>query len=219
MNAWIPILVGVVLVLLFGTIVYLKYRLSPKQEDKEEAKNFLLQLKDDLYDLMINTIIDFDYTKYTSIAEMEIEVINSVIDTCKQTIKNAIKDSQDILSILVLKCLDNDMIEKFILQLIEEYAVKEKVDTKIGEIIKDRYSEAEEEDKALAEQFTDQDLYVEEEIPVKDLPPVDEIIVPPTELEKLNPQVDEEESFNSEDESMEIVEEETKAEEVWSTLM
>lgn len=214
MNAWIPILVGVVLVLLFGTIVYLKYRLSPKQEDKEEAKNFLLQLKDDLYDLMINTIIDFDYTKYTSIAEMEIEVINSVIDTCKQTIKNAIKDSQDILSILVLKCLDNDMIEKFILQLIEEYAVKEKVDTKIGEIIKDRYSEAEEEDKALAEQFTDQDLYVEEEIPVKDLPPVDEIIVPPTELEKLNPQVDEEESFNSEDESMEIVEEETKAEEV-----
>jgi hypothetical protein len=214
MNAWIPILVGVILVLLFGTIVYLKYRLSPKQEDKEEAKNFLLQLKDDLYALMIDTIIDFDYTKYTSIAEMEIEVINSVIDTCKQTIKNAIKDSQDILSILVLKCLDNDMIEKFILQLIEEYAVKEKVDTKIGEIIKDRYSEAEEEDKALAEQFADQDLYVEEEIPVKDLPPADEIIVPPAELEKLNPQVDEEESFNSEDESMEIVEEETKAEEV-----
>lgn len=214
MNAWIPVLVGVVLVLLFGTIVYLKYRLSPKQEDKEEAKNFLLQLKDDLYALMIDTIIDFDYTKYTSIAEMEIEVINSVINTCKQTIKNAIKDSQDILSILVLKCLDNDMIEKFILQLIEEYAVKEKVDTKIGEIIKDRYSEAEEEDKALAEQFADQDLYVEEEIPVKDLPPVDEIIVPPAELEKLNPQVDEEESFNSEDESMEIVEEDTKAEEV-----
>lgn len=213
-NAWIPILVGVVLVLLFGTIVYLKYRLSPKQEDKEEAKNFLLQLKDDLYALMIDTIIEFDYTKYTSIAEMEIEVVNSVIDTCKQTIKNAIKDSQDILSILVLKCLDNDMIEKFILQLIEEYAVKEKVDTKIGEIIKDRYSEAEEEDKALAEQFADQDLYVEEEIPVKDLPPVDEITVPADELAKLNPQVDEEEAFNSEDESMEIVEEETKAEEV-----
>ena len=212
-NAWIPILVGVILVLIFGTVVYLKYRLSPKQEDKEEAKNFLLQLKDDLYELMINTIIDFDYTKYTSIAEMEIEVVNSVIDTCKQTIKNAIKDSQDILSILVLKCLDNDMIEKFILQLIEEYAVKEKVDTKIGEIIKDRYSEAEEEDKALAEQFADQDLYVEKEIPVKDLPPADEIIIPPAELEKLNPQVDEEESFNSEDESMEIVEE-TKAEEV-----
>lgn len=213
-NAWIPILVGVILVLIFGTVVYLKYRLSPKQEDKEEAKNFLLQLKDDLYALMIDTIIEFDYTKYTSIAEMEIEVVNSVIDTCKQTIKNAIKDSQDILSILVLKCLDNDMIEKFILQLIEEYAVKEKVDTKIGEIIKDRYSEAEEEDKALAEQFSNQDLYVEEEIPVKDLPPVDEIIVPPAELEKLNPQVDEEEAFNSEDESMEIVEEETKAEEV-----
>ena len=212
-NAWIPILVGVILVLIFGTVVYLKYRLSPKQEDKEEAKNFLLQLKDDLYELMINTIIDFDYTKYTSIAEMEIEVVNSVIDTCKQTIKNAIKDSQDILSILVLKCLDNDMIEKFILQLIEEYAVKEKVDTKIGEIIKDRYSEAEEEDKALAEQFADQDLYVEKEIPVKDLPPADEIIIPPAELEKLNPQVDEEESFNSEDESMEIVEEDTKAEE------
>ena len=213
-NAWIPILVGVILVLIFGTVVYLKYRLSPKQEDKEEAKNFLLQLKDDLYALMIDTIIEFDYTKYTSIAEMEIEVVNSVIDTCKQTIKNAIKDSQDILSILVLKCLDNDMIEKFILQLIEEYAVKEKVDTKIGEIIKDRYSEAEEEDKALAEQFSNQDLYVEEEIPVKDLPPVDENIVPPAELEKLNPQVDEEEAFNSEDESMEIVEEETKAEEV-----
>lgn len=213
-NAWIPILVGVILVLIFGTVVYLKYRLSPKQEDKEEAKNFLLQLKDDLYALMIDTIIDFDYTKYTSIAEMEIEVVNSVIDTCKQTIKNAIKDSQDILSILVLKCLDNDMIEKFILQLIEEYAVKEKVDTKIGEIIKDRYSEAEEEDKALAEQFSNQDLYVEEEIPVKDLPPVDEITIPPTELAKLNPQVDEEEAFNSKDESMEIVEEETKAEEV-----
>lgn len=212
-NAWIPILVGVILVLIFGTVVYLKYRLSPKQEDKEEAKNFLLQLKDDLYALMIDTIIEFDYTKYTSIAEMEIEVVNSVIDTCKQTIKNAIKDSQDILSILVLKCLDNDMIEKFILQLIEEYAVKEKVDTKIGEIIKDRYSEAEEEDKALAEQFSNQDLYVEEEIPVKDLPPVDEITIPADELAKLNPQVDEEEAFNSEDESMEIVEEETKAEE------
>lgn len=208
METWTPVIVGLILVLIFGTVVYLKYRLSPKQEDKEAAKNFLLQLKDDLYALMINTIIDFDYTKYTSIAEMEIEVVNSVIDTCKQSIKNAIKDSQDILSVLVLKCLDNDMIEKFILQLIEEYGVKDRVDTKIGEIIKDRYAEAEEEDKALTEQFADQDLYVEEELPVEELPPAEEVEVSEEELAKLNPQVDEEEEFNAADESMEVVDEE-----------
>ena len=209
MEKWIPVIVGIALVLIFGTIVYLKYKLSPNADDKEKAKNFLIQLKDDLYDLMINTIIEFDYSKYASISEMEIDVINSVIDTCKTSIRKEIEESKDLLSVLVLKCLDSEMIEKFIMDLIKEFDINDKVNTKIGEVVKDRYAEAEEEDKELVNKFSDQSLYVEEELPIEDLPPAEKPVVNPEVLANLNPQVDEEEEFNSEDESMEIVDEET----------
>ena len=209
MEKWTPVIVGLIIVLIFGTVVYLKYKLSPREEDKEEAKNFLLHLKDELYDLMITTIINFDYTKYTSLAEIEIEVTNSIIGTCKEAIKKEVAESKDLLSVLVLKCLDNDMIQNFIMKLLEEYEINDKINTKIAEVVKDRYAEAEEEDKELVNKFSDQDLYVEEELPVEELPPAEEVEVPAEELAKLNPQIDEEEEFNSEDESMEIVDDET----------
>ena len=48
----------------------------------------------------------------------------------------------------------------------------------------------------------------QEELPVEELPPAEEVEVSEEELAKLNPQVDEEEEFNAEDASMEVVDEE-----------
>lgn len=201
----LSLIIGVCLVLIIGLIVFLRYKLSPKEEDKKAAMDFLLQLKDELYETIIKIIVDFDYTTYPSLVDMEIDITNKIIEACRKCINEELANSKDMLSVLMLKCLNSDMIEKFIESIIAEFNVKSLIDNKIFEMASTRCNIIEKEDKELEEKFSDEELYNDSEIKDSELEEAEEVEVPEEELDKLNPQVDDEEEFNSEDESMEIV--------------
>ena len=65
-----------------------------------------------------------------------------------------------------------------------------------------------EEDKILQDKFKDPDQYIEDST-TSDLPPVEKTEPTAEELSKLNPPKDEEEEYDPEDESMEIVDDDT----------
>jgi hypothetical protein len=202
-NTLLSVLIGLGVAIVFGAIVFFKYKFSPKETDKQAANDFLELLRDELYDLVLQTIIDFDYTKYSNIADLEIEVINSVTETCKKCINDELADSKDMLSVLILKCLDSGMIEEFINKIIKEFGVEELVENKISEMVEEKYDAAIAEDEEISAKFNDSESF--NEVEMDELPAAEEEKVPEEVLKTLNPQVEEEESYNEDDDSMEVL--------------
>lgn len=207
-NEVISIIVAVVVIILAGLLVYLKKKNSPKEEDKEAAKAFLEGLRDILYNKCIELIKDFNYKDYDNLADIEIKLINQLINECQEYIAIELENSKDILSVLALKCLTTDIIENFVIEIVNSIDVFEKIAENADISNEENINDIVEEDNNFNEEFSDTEKYNDQEMEV--LPEAEEVKYSDEELAKLNPQKDEEEAYNPEDESMEIVDEEVK---------
>ena len=103
----------------------------------------------------------------------------------------------------MLKFLSTDMIEKFILSLIDNHKIVDLIEQRAASKFKS-VEEIEAEDAEKVKEFSSDD-YNEEFDEIKDLEPAEEPEPTEEELAQLNPQKDEEEEYNPNDESMEVI--------------
>ncbi len=202
-------------------IVIVIYILKKISEANMKAAKFLSATKDVLYDRLLIILKEYNYDSKESIVGIESEIIEKGITELKKILTNLIEESAVHMSklerYLLLKTVDN-----FISSIINQIDIPATIDN----INKDRYESAEsafaEEDKHLQEEYSNSDLYIDDD---KELESIDcninsqEILeedkdgiekrgftLPNKEEEsQLLPQSESEESYDSEDISMEII--------------
>lgn len=215
----------IVLVGLIILIGYLYKKTIKKYQD--EANFFLSKFKDDLYSDFINIIHKFDYKSLSNLNDIEIRLIDNMITEGHKYLNKQISDlKESCLSNGAYKVLNKDFTENFIDNIIKKIDIFKSVEEQLG----DRYQELQEtyvkEDKELSKEYSDESIYyINDKNIVLDSTTNVELLesdedglekrgfVLPSKAEeaRLNKQVDEEELYNSEDDSMEIIGEDTES--------
>lgn len=195
----LPVCVGV-----FFTYFHFK----KGKEGEIEAKQFLDGLKETLYNKMLDIIKNFNYEDYEDLVGIEVSIINSMTLAAKDYINNTLKQSTDVLSILAQKVLTDEFIEKFIDTIINKIDLPGTIELQLGDKFERFNKEIEEEDKKLTDEYSDGKVYFKNEDEISEvedlsIPNLEELIT--TNDVEIIPHKDDEEAFNAEDSSMEIV--------------
>ena len=201
-----------IILALIVAAIYLRYKNSPKQEDKEAAKKFLDGLKDTLYNMMLSIIRETDYSQYETFTDLESAIMLKINESCQKYIESELEKSTDALSVLALKALKTGMIDEFIEFIISNFNVEDTMRTHFNSIYQENLDESVKEDEKLQEEFSnEEEYYAKEESSVEELDKVDEEeIINENEkhISELNPVREEgEEPYNPDDDSMEILDE------------
>ena len=172
---------------------------------KKKAKEFLMGLYDNLLNLMVDTIAGFDPKNYSSVEEFEATILYTIYDRSWDYVSHELESGFENNEIIkaVFKRIDKDFLIQFIDKIIEEAGISDKIKNKFG-CVAISSGEIEKADQEAAEHFADESQYVENSDDVE-LNPAEPIVPSEEELAALNPQKDDEEEFNPEDESMEVL--------------
>ena len=166
----ITILVTFVILAAIAAIIYIRYKNSPKDEDKEAAKEFLNGLKDNVYNLILNIIKTFNYKDYATFLDLEADILNKINLTCTEYIKKEISKNTSVLSILVVKALDSNMIDEFIDFIIKIFNVEDTIQTHANAVMQETLDASKENDDELQKEYADEDKYYSSgEFEVEDL--------------------------------------------------
>lgn len=216
-DALMSIISSIIVLAIIGTIFYIRLKNSPKEEDKESARKFLEGLKDGLNNLIVGIIRDFKYDDYDNFVDIKNDVLIRINDMCETYIDQKISESNDVLSILALKALKSGMISDFIDEVISNFNVEGTIEVHATRILQANLDESEKEDKELQEEFkSETDYYLEKECTVDQLEKVSEEELKEEEekhISEIKPPRDDEEEYNPEDPSMEILKEDETGDE------
>lgn len=171
----------------------------------KKAKEFLAGLSDNLLEIVIDTIAGFNPKDYSSAEEFEATILYKIYDRAWDYVSHELESGfeNNIIIKAVFNKIDKDFLIKFIDTIIEENNIAEKIRNNFASIVIDS-GDIEKADKEAAEQFADDTQYVENSEDVE-LNPAEPIVPTDEELAALNPQKDDEEEFDPEDESMEVI--------------
>lgn len=186
-------------------ILYIK----KKYNDKKILNEFFDGISSTLTKTILETLKESKNNQYKSFNEFEEAILGNIYHSTFKYLKSKAE-----------KEFEKDSVMKVVVDNITEDKVKAVVDKIIDsidgiEILKYNYVEEitpvmEKEDKALQEKFSNQEEYVEDSETVNE-EELDHVYTgeEPTEedLEQLNPQRDEEEEYNEEDSSIEVIKE------------
>ena len=227
------ILVTIISVIFLALIVFFIYMSKKKLKNgKEEANKFLDGLKDALYNQLVDVIKNFDYSKISNLNEVEIIIIDKMIDTGNKYVQTEISKSTSILSTIALKVLNAQFIENFIDTVINNIDIFKSVEEQLGDRYQELYKTYVKEDSDLQKEYSNESIYYINDNNIKldstggiTLLESDEdglekrgfTLPSKAEEAKLNKPIEEEESFNENDESMEIVEEVVTSEVIENT--
>ena len=227
------ILVTIISVIFLALIVFFIYMSKKKLKNgKEEANKFLDGLKDALYNQLVDVIKNFDYSKISNLNEAEIIIIDKMIDTGNKYVQTEISKSTSILSTIALKVLNAQFIDNFINTVINNIDIFKSVEEQLGDRYQELYKTYVKEDSDLQKEYSNESIYYINDKNIKldstngiTLLESDEdglekrgfTLPSKAEEAKLNKPIEEEESFNENDESMEIVEEVVTSEVVENT--
>ena len=196
----------VILIAIVSFAVYTK-----KNKGKDEAMQFLYDLSEQMVKISLEIIASFDPSKYDNIAEFESACLSKIYtDLWEFVSKTADEKLEDgSLIKLAMQYINSDTLIKVIDEIFTKEGIFDKVEARFGEY-KIANDDSVEQEKALIEEFSNEEEYFEEKEVDKesDLEAAEEKEPSEEELAALNPpREDEEEEFNPEDDSMELVEE------------
>lgn len=191
---------AVLIIIAAGLLLYYHFKV-PKESDKSTAQQFIDGYTTVFENIVKKVITDIDITKYKTIEEFETDIFKITYDQCWEYIEERVKEATENCSIsaLVRKCITREFVEDFITTTMHTFINRRSNDIyikRVSQVI----AQAEEED---ARRIKEADEY---ESGTKEVEPYIEPEVDNTKDIILNPQRDEEEGFNPEDESQEIVE-------------
>ena len=195
--------VGIIL-LAVAVIAFVIYS-KTKKTNIAEIEKFLVNLSDTIIVGIVDTIKNIDTHDFPTFEEFEKELLEKIYNDCfiyiKTTIEKAFDENGDKFLKYALTYLTYDKVKEFIDSLIEKIDGKSLLQAKYMD---DRKDEIENEDKELEAKFSNSDEYVEEINP-EDLESATVTIPTEEELAKLNPPKDEDEDYDSDDDSMELL--------------
>lgn len=195
------------IVILICIIIAMVIRYKSKQSfDKNLATKFLDGLSDTFYNKILDIINNTDFSAFNSLEELESSILNDIYDSIWEYVEEQLKDSAktDVLTALALKFLNKDFVNKFVDNIIESCNIEWKIESLWADKhnFEEKVKEISDNDKS---KFVGSD-YIENYSGVS-LEAAKEEEIPQEELDKLNPQKDEEEKLDPDnDESVEIIE-------------
>ena len=207
------------IVFVIGTL----YIVKKINKGKLEAQIFLGSIRDTLYDRLYLILKDYNYDSRDSIVGIESEIIEKSIYDLKVLVSHLIEESAESMSRWELNSLNGKSIDSFVTSIINEIDIPATIDNINAEKYESAESKFAEEDKQLQEEYSNSKLYIEDDKDVQDLTNYNidnnDILeedkdgiekrgftLPSKEEEsKLLPQSESEESYDSEDISMEVI--------------
>lgn len=156
----------IIIVACFGIALYYWATKVRKERSKEEALAFLDGLSETIYKEMIEIIKDFDMSKYTSLTDLETDLINDIYDKIYIYIKSVIdynieKNGETIISALALKVLDKQFIIDFIEKCIIHNNIHDVISSQfLSRNIEEKSDNMLKNDESLQSEFSDDAKYV-----------------------------------------------------------
>lgn len=203
----------IVLAIIIGVVTLV---IKKKNNNTQAAIEFLEGLGDELLVIIVKTVKEIDPATIDSIEEFEVIVLNSIYDKTWDYVENQINTKLDDDSLMktIMSIVDKEYVIKFIDQLCERTGITDSIQ---GEYAAYRLSvnKPEEQEAAMIKEYSDDEKY-HEEASDEDLAPAVEPVHSEEEIAALNPQRDEEESYDVEDDSMEMIPE---AEEIGKVMV
>lgn len=198
------ILIGLVVLLIFIFVIVMELR---KSSDKKAAVNFLQDLGDEILNVILKTISETFPKDFKSLEDFNNHLVDKIYNQVWDFVseKAAGDNVIDKVTRAVFTYIDGDTLVKFINDIMDQNGITDKIANDFAAYSIEEYSDSVvEEDKKLEEEYSDENQYVEtsnddELAPAEDKDPTEE------EIAAINPQREEEEDFNAEDDSMEIV--------------
>lgn len=193
-------------IIVLGIIIGVTALVIKKRNNNNDqaAIEFLEGLGDELLKIVVKTVKDINPTQIESVEEFEVIVLNAVYDNTWDYVTEQInKLDDDSLLKTIMSIIDKEYVIKFIDQLCEKAGITDSIQ---GEYAAYRLSvnKPEEQEAAMVAEFSDDEKY-HEEANDEDLAPAEDPVHSEEEIAALNPQRDEEEDFNAEDESIEVI--------------
>lgn len=181
--------IGAVVIIIAGLFAYRYFK--NQKNGKEEAQQFLKELEEQMYLIIIECINSLDFHSFKNFEEYEKQVLAIVYQGCWDFVNKKIAeaDNKDLLSTIAKKFLTQEYVEKFIEELLVTREVNETMINMYGADAILTMDNSEEE--KFATEFSDNEQYFAEEATIEDLPPVEEVEHTEEEIEALNPQTDE----------------------------
>ena len=198
------ILVGLVVLLIFVFVIVMELR---KSSDKKAAINFLQDLGDEILDVILKTISETSPKDFNSLEDFNNHLVDKIYNQVWNfiTVKASSDDVIDKVTKAVFTYVDGDTLVKFINDIMEQNGIIDKIANDFAAYsIEEGSDSIVEEDKKLEEEYSDEDQYVETSND-DELAPAEDKSHTEEEIAAINPQREEEEDFNVEDDSMEIV--------------
>jgi hypothetical protein len=198
---------GIVLLAIIIFIIVVKFKSS---SDKDKAKKFIENLADNLVQIMISTIGRYSPEDFEILEDFENTILSSIYEETWDYVSEIAEEDVglDILTKSVFKYIKKDAVVDFVNELIMNRNITKDIEDIYGSYAISN-SNIEEEDKKLEEEYSDDSMYLEslgDDITIEDVEgPVEEPVHSKEELESIIPPRDEDEEFNIEDDSMEII--------------
>ncbi len=204
-NNSLPVIIGGVVVL--GLIIlafYIRLKTVPSATDKVKAEEFLKGLADTFYKKIIEIMNNIKIEDFSNLEEFEANALETIYDALFEYTESKVKEAaeQDIISALVLKALDKELIMKFLKSIIEDGNIEDKIKGLWDKHVEENIEELNNlEDVAYGIDvdgnkiyYTGED-YNEGEIDRSALPPVSDANFAPTADEKIIPPSDDENTY------------------------
>ena len=199
----------IVVIAIIAILVIIKFA-KKGTDNRKEAEQFLKDIEDQAYNIIIELINNLDIAKYKSLDDYKDEAIKIIYDKCWDFVKTKLANDQanSLISAIAAKLITKENVEAIIAKIMDESNIELTLYNNYAAYNIENPNELSEEEKAteeLIESFKDQDQYVEDSSEME-LPPAEETEIPEEELAKLNPPTDEDtEVYNEEDPTQEIV--------------
>ena len=198
------ILIGLVVLLIFVFVIVMELR---KSSDKKAAINFLQDLGDEILDVILKTISETSPKDFNSLEDFNNHLVDKIYNQVWNfiTVKASSDDVIDKVTKAVFTYVDGDTLVKFINDIMEQNGITDKIANDFAAYSIEECSDfIVEEDKKLEEEYSDKDQYIETSND-DELAPAEDKSHTEEEIAAINPQREEEEDFDAEDDSMEIV--------------
>lgn len=199
----ISLLIGCSVIFIIIAIILIS--VCKNKKSNSIAKSFLDGLSNELLSCIIDIIKKFPVKEYKTYDEFEIDILASIYENTWEYTKAKLEEELgvDNITVKIVKSINQDKVIKFINGLIEKENINALILNTYGSY-KIENDNSEEQDKELEEKYSDESQYVES-LDTDSLPDKEEEVHTEEEINKLNPQRDEEEKFDVEDDSMEVV--------------
>lgn len=198
-------IVGIIIIGLMGYFIYTRYKKDPNGEAK--LKEFLDNIQDIVKEHIVDAINTFDFQNAKdSFAQVQAEFIEDVYDDiwdlCSDEVEK-LADTDTVLYALLKKTITKSKIEEYVMTIFSEESIQDKLAEVYNIALKDKMTEAAEEDKKLEEEA---EAYENGDVEAEPVPELDPTKIPERENDPIVPPVDEEsETVSADDPAIEVV--------------